>query len=131
MVHQKIERRSIQEGGSTGSLTGNCSADHSKNTGTDDRPNPECGQGQRPQRLFQACLGILRVKNQLVDGFRREDLFRQNTLLQVRIPTIGHSARKAKNLCTDFLNGRDPSLPNPPRQNRAPGARSAQDGGLK
>ena len=70
-----------------------------KDSRTDDRADAKRCQRNRPQRLLQACLGVLRIGDQLVDGFLGEQLagnFRGSL-------TRGHQLGRA--CCRDKADG--------------------------
>ena len=46
-------------------------------------PMPSAVSDNGPSVFLQACLGVLRIQEQLVDGFRGEDLFRQGLAPEV------------------------------------------------
>ena len=77
-MHQVVQNRSVEDGGGVELLAGDRGADDGKNARANDGSNAERGKRDGPEGLFQARFGILRLSNELVDGFTTKNLRRQS-----------------------------------------------------
>jgi hypothetical protein len=76
-MHDVIGEGTVQDRSGIEFLTRDGSADHGEDAGADDRADAEPGERPWAKALLQLMLGMLRFGDQLVNGFAREDLFRQ------------------------------------------------------
>ena len=78
MVHQVIEDWGIENRRSVELLARQRRANDRKDPGTNDRSDAECGERERPERFLKAGFRILRLRDELVDGFTTKGLAWQN-----------------------------------------------------
>jgi hypothetical protein len=74
VAYEVVQHRSVEDGGSIELLAGNGGADDGKDAGSDDGSDAERGEGDGPESFAEPVLGLLRVGNELVDGFTRKGL---------------------------------------------------------
>ena len=78
MVDEIFKRRSIQNRAELHFLARDRGPDHGENSGANHCTDAERRQADRPKRLFQPFVGLLRIRNQFVDVFGAEDLCTQS-----------------------------------------------------
>jgi len=78
MVDEIFEQGRVEDGLELEFLAGNGRANDGEDAGADDRADAERGQTQRPERLLEALLGVLRVGDQFVDALGTEKLCAQS-----------------------------------------------------
>ena len=61
VVHEVVEQRGVEDGGGVELLAGDGGADDGEDARADDGADAERGKRHGPERLLQACLGILRL----------------------------------------------------------------------
>jgi len=74
MINKELKQRRVQRRLKIQLLPGNRGSHNGKNSGADHRANTECCERERPQRLLEARLRILGVRDQFVNGLLREEL---------------------------------------------------------
>jgi len=77
-MHQVVENRSVEDGGGVELFAGYRRADDSEDARANDGTDAERRKRDGPEGLFQARLGVLRLSNELVDGFAAKNLRRQS-----------------------------------------------------
>src|ERR1700678_2873328 len=77
MVNQVIQQRGVQNRGGIKLFACDGRADHGKDSRTDHRTDAERGKRPGSEGFLQTVLGKLRVADQLVDRFGREQLLSQ------------------------------------------------------
>src|SRR5579862_939902 len=78
MVDEIFKQRSIQNRAELHFLARDRSADHGENSRANHCTDAERRQADRPKRLLQPFVGLLRIGDQLVDVFGAEDLCTQS-----------------------------------------------------
>ena len=78
MIDQIFQQGSVQNGAELHFLSRDRRPDHGENSGANHRTDAERSQADSTERLFQPFVGLLRIRNQLVDVFGAEDLCTQS-----------------------------------------------------
>ena len=99
MRDQKIQQRRVEDRRSVELLTSDRRADHREDAGSNHRANAQSGERDRAQGLFQPSLGLLRIRDQLIDGLATEKL----VVRGARTALLG-SLRNRRNLCQRALS---------------------------
>ena len=78
VVHDVIEDRGVEDRRGIELFAGDGRADDGENARADDGSDAERGKRDRSERLLETGLGVLRLGDQLVDGFAAKNLGRQS-----------------------------------------------------
>jgi len=73
-IHDQVQRLCVQDGRRLEIFSGRGRTRKYKNSRTDDGADTERRQRPRPQRLTKPVCGILRIRDQFVDGLATEGL---------------------------------------------------------
>ena len=85
MCNHIIRKRRIENARSVELLPGNSRPDNGKDPRADHRADTKSRQRPRSQRLFQAMVGVLGVRNEFIDGLATQQLACQGQLLALEI----------------------------------------------
>jgi hypothetical protein len=78
VVNQVVENRCVEDRRSVELFARDRGADDGENPRTDDGADAERREGDWPEGFLKTCFGVLRLSDELVDGFTAKNLRRQN-----------------------------------------------------